>query len=320
MAFEATSHTDALKWQQKARTKLWEVLSEQHTPSRNAHKARLLEKPVKLDGYTREKWEIEISSGNAMPFYILKPAKKQNVYKTAICLHGHGNGVKDIIGMPVNDEAVELIDILDEDYGVQTVKRGWCVIAPELWSFGERLDNVEGARGGFDGGCEKPHLNAIEVGKCSIGIRAKDVVTLIDWISTRDEFDMDNLTCMGLSGGGMMTMFISALDERIRRVLISGYLTRMKGSILGVRHCGCNYVPHLANLMDFPDITGLIAPRFLIAQAGKRDMIFPIDSFRKAAGDVKNIYRVLGKEDNFLAHEHNGFHKFWRPSLDQLLV
>jgi pimeloyl-ACP methyl ester carboxylesterase len=158
------------------------------------------------------------------------------------------------------------------------------------------------------------------VGKCSIGIRAKDIVTLIDWISSRDEFDMDNLACMGLSGGGMMTMYASALDERIRRVLIAGYLTEMKGSILGVRHCGCNYVPHLAAWMDFPDITGLIAPRPLIAVTGKRDAIFPIDSFHAAAEKVRNVYAVMGKPDNFVTREHAGFHSFDPGAIDDLLV
>ncbi len=320
LAFGAGSKEEALKWQREARAKLWDILGESHTPSKNGHGARRIEEPSAVDGYTREKWEIETAPGNVMPFYVLRPAKKQAANRVALCIHGHGNGVKDIIGMPVNAEAAELIKTLNEDYGVQTVKRGWTVVAPELWCFGERLDFVQGAREGFDGGCEKPHLNAIELGKCSIGIRAKDIVTLIDWMAVQRDFDMDSLVCMGLSGGGMMTMYVSALDERIQRVLIAGYLTKMQGSILGVRHCGCNYVPNLAQWMDFPDITGLIAPRFLIAQSGRRDMIFPIDSFREAAGEVKAIYRVFGAESSFLAHEHNGFHMFYSQSLDNLLA
>jgi len=320
LSFRASSKESALDWQKQARAKLWEILGETHTPSRNDHNARRIEQPVEVDGYTREKWVLDVEPGRSMPFYILKPKSRQRVTKTALCLPGHGNGVKDIIGMPVDDEAAELIEILSEDYAVRTVKRGWCAIAPELWSFGERLDFVEGAREGFDGGCEKPHLNAIQVGRCSIGIRAKDIVTLIDWISTRDEFDMDNLACMGLSGGGMMTMYASALDERIRRVLIAGYLTQMKGSILRIRHCGCNYVPHLAEWLDFPDITALIAPRPLVAVTGKRDAIFPLDSFRAAAAQVREAYKVLGDERNFITHEHPGFHSFYRPALDDLLV
>ena len=102
---------------------------------------------------------------------------------------------------------------------MQCVKRGWCAVAPELFAFGERLDYVEDARSGFDGGCEKPFLNAVQFGKTLIGIRVKDVCTLIDWLTFRDDLDKDNLTCMGLSGGGTITMYASALDERIKRAL-----------------------------------------------------------------------------------------------------
>lgn len=320
LACKAADERQAQAWQNTAQTKLWEILGESHTPSKSSHNARILEPAEDVGGYTREKWVLDVEPGRSMPFYVLRPLTNKTKYKTALCLHGHGNGAKDIIGMPVDDAAAELIEILREDYAVRTVKKGWCAVAPELWSFGERLDLVEGAREGFDGGCEKPHLNAIQVGKCSIGIRAKDIVTLVDWISSRNEFDMDNLACMGLSGGGMMTMYASALDERIRRVLIAGYLSEMKGSILGVRHCGCNYVPHLAAWMDFPDITGLIAPRPLIAVSGRRDAIFPIDSFRAAAEKVRNVYAVMGKPDNFVTREHTGFHSFDPGALDDLLV
>ena len=319
MAFKATSKSEAEKWQKDARKKLWDVLGESHIPSRNGHNARQLEAPTDVGGYTREKWELELNPGSAMPFYVLRPLGKSGKCKTAVCLHGHGNGVKDIAGMPVDDEASELIGILNEDYAVKTVKEGWIAVAPELWSFGERLDLVEGARPGFDGGCEKPHLNAITLGKSSIGIRTKDVVTLIDWISTQSEMDMDNLTCMGLSGGGMMTMYVSALDVRIKRVLIAGYLTEMKGSILGVRHCGCNYVPGLAKCMDFPDIASLIAPRRLLAVSGKRDAIFPVDSFRAAAKKVSNVYKVMGVPGKFSTKEHGGFHSFDSGALKDIL-
>jgi len=320
MAFTAGSEREVLAWQKRARTKLWEVLGETHTPSTDSHNARILEPAREVDGYTREKWVIDVAPGRSMPFYVLRPKGARSPLKTALCLHGHGNGVRDIIGMPVNDEAAELIAILAEDYALQTVKRGWCAIAPELWSFGERLDFVQGAREGFDGGCEKPHLNAVELGKCSIGIRSKDIVTLIDWITSRDEFDSDDLACMGLSGGGMMTMYASALDERIRRVLIAGYLSEMKGSILGIRHCGCNYVPGLAKWLDFPDITGLIAPRPCTAVSGKRDAIFPIDSFRAAAGKVRKVYEVFGAQGSFKTIEHPGFHSFSPPALDEFLA
>lgn len=318
LAFNASSPAEAGKWKQELRARLWELLGEEHTAGASNHDARLLE-TKSFEGYTREKWEIEVVPGRNMPFYVLKPASATGKMKTVLCLHGHGNGARDIINQPVDDEARELIKILNTDYAMQCVKKGWCAVAPELFAFGERVDNVEGARAGFDGGCEKPFLNAVQVGKTLIGIRAKDICTLIDWLASRDEYDLDNLSCVGLSGGGMMTMYTTALDDRIRRALISGYVTEASGSILPIRHCSCNYIPRLNLWADFPDVAGLIAPRLLIVQSGKKDAIFPIESVRSACKKIEQVYRIYGKTSNFMVHEHDGYHSFWSGSLNQLL-
>lgn len=320
LAFTARSASEAETWQRELRTTLWNLLGESHQPGAVNPAGRKLE-TESFDTYTREKWELDVTPGRSMPFYVLRPNSGQNAKKTVLCLHGHGYGARDVINDPVNDDAAQLIRTVNTDYALQVVKKGWCAVAPDLFAFGERVDNVEDARPGYDGGCEKPFLNAVQVGKTLIGIRAKDICTLIDWLELRPgEFDVSNLSCVGLSGGGMMTMYNAALDTRIKRALISGYVSESTGSVLPIRHCSCNYVPRLLEWADFPDIAGLIAPRFLIVQAGRRDAIFPIESVRAAAKKISRVYQVSGAPENILVHEHDGFHGFWSPSLDDLLV
>ncbi len=319
LAFNAATAQEARAWQKKLRTTLWDLLGETHVPGAANPGSRKLE-TKEFDTYTREKWELDAVPGRSMPFYILKPHSGANAKKVVLCLHGHGNGARDIINDPVNDEAAALIRTINTDYALQVVKKGWCAVAPDLFAFGPRLDYVEDARPGFDGGCEKPFLNAVQIGKTLIGIRTKDVCTLIDWLGFRkDEFDTSNLACIGLSGGGMMTMYTAALDERIKRAIISGYITEASGSVLPIRHCSCNYVPRLNLYADFPDVAGLIAPRPLIVQSGRRDAIFPIESVRSAVASITKVYQALGKPENIRLQEHDGFHAFWTPSLDELL-
>jgi len=150
-AFSASSPNEADVWQKKLRVRLWELIGEDYRPGENTPAGKLLE-TRKLDGYTQEKWELNVVPGRSMPFYVLTPDSVRKPYRTALCLHGHGNGAKDIINMPLDKEVGELIRILNTDYALQTVKRGWCAVAPDLFAFGERVDFVEGARPGFDGG------------------------------------------------------------------------------------------------------------------------------------------------------------------------
>ena len=318
LAFKASTLKEANEWKKSLRSRLWELLGESHTPGESKSQAKLLNKD-KLEGYTREKWELEVVPGRSMPFYILRPDGVSGKYKTVLCLHGHGNGAKDIIGMPVDEKAADLIRTINTDYALQCVKKGWCAVAPDLFAFGERVDYVEDARPGFDGGCEKPFLNAVQVGKNLIGIRAKDVCVLIDWMTAQKDLDTAELPCIGLSGGAMMTMYVTALDERVKRAIIAGYMTEARASVLAIRHCSCNYVPNLFNWADFPDIGCLIAPRFLIIQSGKKDGIFPIESVRNSYEKIKKCFNLYSKPENVLLHEHEGFHSFWSKSLDSLL-
>lgn len=317
MAFNAKNVKDAEIWQTKLRAKLWELVGENSKPSLKPPSAKLLE-TTELEDHIREKWELYAVPGRSMPFYILRPKKITGQTKTVICLHGHGNGAKDIIGLPVNDEATALIKTLNTDYALKCVRKGWIAVAPELFTFGERVDYVEGARPGFDGGCEKPFLNAIEIGKTLIGIRTKDVCLLMDWMSSQKDFNMDDLGCMGLSGGGMLTMYLAAMDLRVKRAIISGYMTMSKDSIMNIRHCSCSYVPSLLLWADFPDIGGLIAPRPLIIQSGKRDGIFPNASARTAFAKLEKIYNTFGKSDMVKLNEHNGFHSFSDEAIEKL--
>ena len=319
MAFSAVERTQAEVWQKELRDKLWDLLGEHHEPGAVNPPSRLLETKDFKD-YKQEKWELDVVDGRSLPFYVLKPKGTSKPLKTALCLHGHGNGARDLINMPANDEGREFIEVLNYDYALQTVKKGWCAVAPDLLAFGERLDVVEGARAGLDGGCEKPFLNAIQCGKTLIGIRAKDACTVIDWLSFREEFDLSHLCCIGLSGGGMMTTYAAALDQRIKRALACGYIAQSRDTILGIRHCSCNYVPGLSQWADIPDVAGLIVPRFLIVQSGVRDGIFPIESVRRAYAEIKKVYTAFNTPENVVLHEHDGFHKFWSPSLDTLLV
>lgn len=315
LSFNASSPGEAHEWKKKLCMKLWELLAAHHEPGRSEPPGRSLE-TVRLDGYVREKREIDVAPGRTMPFYILTPEGVRKPYKTVLCLHGHGNGVRDVIGLAADDAERAHIRSYNYDYAVQCVRRGWCAVAPELFTFGERLDSINGAAGG----CNKPFLNALLLGKTLAGIRTKDVCMLIDWLSFHDVYDMSSLACMGLSGGGTITMYTSALDDRIHRAMPAGILAEVKPLLLDMLQCSCNYVPGLSLWTDMSDVAGLIAPRFMVVQCGRNDPIIPIDSSRSAMEKLRRIYAVYGKPENLLYHEHDGVHVFYSKSLDDFLV
>jgi len=135
---------------------------------------------------------------------------------------------------------------------------------------------------------------ASHLGGSALGLRVYDGMRLVDYLATRRDTDIRRLGAMGISGGGMHTMFSACLDTRIKASVISGYYSTFRDSILAMHHCPCNYVPGLARFGEMHDLAGLIAPRPMLIEAGQRDTIFPLRAVRRAVREAKKVYGVLG--------------------------
>jgi hypothetical protein len=116
---------------------------------------------------------------------------------------------------------------------------------------------------------------------------------------------------MGISGGGTITLFATALEPRLKAALVSGYLNTFRDSIGSLSHCIDNYVPGILNWAEMYDVAGLIAPRSLFAESGERDNIFPVAASRESFDRVRDIYRVFRAEHQFDFEIFPDEHAFW---------
>jgi hypothetical protein len=143
-----------------------------------------------------------------------------------------------------------------------------------------------------------------------IGLRVFDARRLVDYLETRPEADTRRLGAMGISGGGMHTFFSTAIDERIRACVISGYYSTFKDSILAMSHCTCNFVPGLAKFGEMYDLVGLIAPRPLLVEAGTYDMIFPIEAVKHSVLIARSkVYTAFGIPEQVVTDIFEGRHQ-----------
>jgi hypothetical protein len=149
------------------------------------------------------------------------------------------------------------------------------------------------------------------LGETMISWRVWDVMRTLDYITTRSELDSNRVGCMGISGGGTVTLFATALEPRIRVAMVSGYLNTFRDSIGSLAHCIDNYVPGILNWAEMHDIAGLIAPRPLFAESGEKDNIFPIKSSIESVNHVREIYGVFGAADRFDHEVFPADHSFW---------
>lgn len=309
--FEAAGETEARAWQAHTRPALRAAVGFQDLPEIPLAPQTI--EVVDKGDYTREKVLLQTSAYSAMPVYILKPKNTPGPLPVAVAFHGHGYGVKDIVGLWEDGSERDTPDGYHKDFGVALARRGFLVAAPEISCFGERVNDFSylNQPGGqpVPSTCQHTSALAFHLGGSTIGLRVFDGIRLVDYLETRDDADTNRLGAMGISGGGMHTFYSACLDPRIKAVVISGYFCTFETSILGMHHCTCNYVPGLGKFGEIYDLVGLLAPRPMLVEAGTHDPIFPLRGVEEAVTRARQVYDIFGAEDQLETDYFEGRHQ-----------
>jgi dienelactone hydrolase len=308
LGFAARDKRSARLWQKRVRSKLTELVGGLPR-DRVALRAEILEKQA-MGGYTREKVIFQSRAGLSVFGYLLLPTGRALRLPAIVCLPGHGRGVDDIVGITEAGKPRQAKGGYQNDFALQAVEHGYAAFAIEQLAFGCRRDAAARQKGASQSSCQPAAGAALLMGQTMVGWRVWDVLRAIDYLTTRPEIDAARIATMGISGGGTISYFSAALDERIKVAAVSGYFNTFRDSILSRSHCIDNYVPGILNFVEMYDLAGLIAPRALFVESGTRDPIFPVEATRLALEKAQHIYEVFGATDR-IGHEiFEGDHEF----------
>lgn len=146
--------------------------------------------------------------------------------------------------------------------------------------------------------------------------RIWDGMRAIDYLLTRDEVDRDRIGCAGHSGGGTLTRFIAALDERVKVAVINEGGTANRWPVeygpnarIGPSDVEQNLFPGNKLGVDHVDMQVAIAPRAMLVLI---EDFYP--RFNEAVEKIRSRYALLGVPDRFAAEEATDPHA-WTPKL-----
>jgi len=273
-----------------------------------------LTETVQRDGYRRERVEIDTEPGVTMPLYVLIPDGLQGAAPAVLAPHGHGSGGKLCPAGCVEVPGVaERIALHNYDYGVQAVRRGYVVFCPDARGFGERRESLyQGPGQLFESSCHQLAHMALPLGLTVAGMWAWDLMRLIDYVETRPETQGQPIGCIGLSGGGLQGIYLTALDDRVDLFVDSGYFYGVSDALIHLSgNCDCNYVPHLWENADMGDLGALIAPRPFLIEAGTKDGLNGprgIVNVQEQYEITRRAYALLGAEDRLAIDIFEGEH------------
>ena len=302
---QSMSYSGNLKeWQPEAREKLKELLGlEKFTkvlPETD------IEYKKKIDGATEIRFTYKTEDNYRVPCHLLLPDGVENP-PVMICLQGHSKGMHISLARPKYEGDENTIAGGDRDFCIRAIKEGFAAIALEQRNFGECGGTEEGPQ------CFSPAMTTLLMGRTTIGERVWDVSRLIDVLENEfsDMIDINNICCMGNSGGGTATVYTAALEDRIKLAMPSCAMCTFKDSIGAMRHCACNYVPHIAEFFDMGDLMAMAYPKPFVQVSGMEDKIFPVAHAEEMFNFGKKAYEEMGDADKCVFVPGNGGHRFY---------
>lgn len=146
-------------------------------------------------------------------------------------------------------------------------------------------------------------LTAIEVAK---------ITRALDEVLKRPEVDPTRVGMVGLSYGGFYTLYVTALEPRIKAAVSSCFFNDRQPVLEASQPFGWSdmqFPGGLAAIRD-PQLAALICPRPLQVQVGSADDLFPVEGARRTAPLARAYYEQLGLADRFEYVEFEGGHEF----------
>lgn len=278
LAFNAQTQSQAERWQEGARAKLFELMMGGSKPVRVPLDPRIVQRiDTAEQGMVLEELTLQTLPDRRVHAWLALPKTPPGKLGGILALHGHGGSGEQV----VRGQSLYW-------YGPALVQKGYAIISPDVGSH------------------ELQHTNWSLMGE-----RVWDALRCVEYLAARPEVDASRLAVAGLSLGGETTMYAAALEPRLRAVCSSGWLTTIENMKTG--HCPCWNFPGLESHFDFADIFACVAPRPIVFEIGEKERApggFPVGIARRAFQQVQRAYRVFGAEEKAVFDVHPGGHVF----------
>ncbi|MEA1951954.1 MAG: prolyl oligopeptidase family serine peptidase, partial [Planctomycetota bacterium] len=148
-----------------------------------------------------------------------------------------------------------------------------------------------------------------------------DGIRCLDYLETRPEVDPKRIACSGCSGGGALTNYISAVDDR---VAVSVPTSWVRDSLtLSQEDNGLHTESWFPGVCDpcgpgTRQLLACVAPRPLLIIGNQQDREFPPDNMAAVYKDIKRLYRQLGIADRVEYVNVPTKHGFWPEARREL--
>ena len=137
-----------------------------------------------------------------------------------------------------------------------------------------------------------------------------DAIRGIDYLVSRKEVDAARIGVTGFSGGGTITAFVGALDDRVSVAIPSSWSTASRRQLetKGAQDAETILINSIAKGITFEDLIEVRAPKPTLMTFVSRDEYLSIQGAREAFAEAKKAYGAFSAEENLVLVEDDSRH------------
>lgn len=201
----------------------------------------------------------------------------------------------------------------NQRFGIMMARHGMAALCFDPIGQGERSQILDSQGQPKFSGTTTEHffvgVGSILVGRNTARYRVRDAMRAIDYLCSRPEIDATRIGFTGCSGGGTLTSYVMALDDRVVSAAPACYLTTFRRLIetIGPQDAEQNVFGQIAFGMDQPDYVLMRAPRPTLISSTTEDFFDSRGSWENFR-QGKQIYGRLGFPERVDLVEVEGKH------------
>ncbi|MFM7058649.1 MAG: acetylxylan esterase [Planctomycetota bacterium] len=201
----------------------------------------------------------------------------------------------------------------NQRFALQMVRLGMAALCFDPIGQGERSQILNEQHHPEHEGTTTEHflvgVGSILVGRNTATYRLHDAMRAVDYVCSRAEIDPTRIGFTGCSGGGTMTSYVMALDDRITCAAPACYITTFRRLIetIGPQDAEQNLFGQVAFGLDHPDYLLLRAPKPTLISSTTQDF-FDINGSWQAFRQAKRVWGILGHPERVDLVEMAGSH------------
>lgn len=295
----------------------------------------------------RQDYEIRIisfagSPHYRIPAYLLVPAQGTGPFPAVVALHDHGgwfyHGKEKLVQM--DGEHAALKGFRERYYGgrayaEELARRGFVVIVADAFYWGERRLQYQDPPAELRARLRSLDPASVEYvqamnaylrernaelntwssfcGTNWMGIVVHDDRRSVGLLASLPEVDPKRIGCVGLSGGGYRSTYLTGMEPRIRASVIVGWMTSLPTTL------NLPYSVHAALFdafgvhanLDHPDIASLAAPDCpMLVQNCGQDRLFTRAGMDAAVEKIRFVFADQRRPERFQAKIYDVPHQF----------